>query len=222
MNNNIICIFPQDPTTEFLLEIPISLSSYFGNRFKLLHIEPNEKSHAEAIEFIKKEPNDSIFIFLGHGNTMAFQGSNSESFNCELFIDNEKLNIFTQKSLFALACKSNELLDNWGWDIGQYFGFPNIVSSETELKVELAESTKYFSKTTIKEIELSNRILVHSVIYCLKGLKYSNNFLHLHKRFKHYINQCIIDCLMKNKGESNRELCDNLFRLKENISLRHF
>ena len=72
MYDKILCIFPVDPTTDFLNLIPISIKEYFGDRFELYRIDASDDSYQIALYKMQNIPNDSLIIYLGHGNHTGF------------------------------------------------------------------------------------------------------------------------------------------------------
>lgn len=218
----IYCIYPQDSTTDFLEKIPEELSSFFEDRFQLIRIEPNDKAHERAFQLIKESDEGSIFIFIGHGNSGTLKGAEIEGLYCnDDFISNEKMSVFNGKSLFLLACRSVELLDvaryTTDLNIKESISFPNIISSDVELKEERKKKKDLYPGISNEQIDTANSILVSSVIYALKGLGTSADFKHIYVRLIQHLNQCMVDLVWFNPTPVNRELADMIYHMKSEI-----
>lgn len=66
----ILCLYPMDETTLFLNPIFDFLSNM--DSFKGIRFESNEKDVELAIDAIKTCDEDTIIIFLGHGEVIAY------------------------------------------------------------------------------------------------------------------------------------------------------
>lgn len=217
------CIYPVDETTDFLNKIPEELLTFFGSDFDLIRVYPNDKSHEDAINIIESAPNGSIFIFLGHGNSMTLKGAESGSYCKDVFIDNDKLIIFNNKSLFVLACRSSSLLECGvyisGTNINQSISFPNIISSWEELEHERLVKITLYPNLTKSHIDRFNSIITESTIYCLKGLFENKDFNSIHRRLIHYLNQKMVELVINEPNSANRDLADMIFDLKREIKV---
>ena len=100
----IYIVYPYDSTTKFLLEIPNILQQKHGNVFTVINIEASDSSYAKGLELISKIPDDSLVLFMGHGQSDFLYGADSHEFEKKKFIGKSEIKIFSNKFLFSLSC----------------------------------------------------------------------------------------------------------------------
>lgn len=129
MKNNILLIYPQDETTDFLQRIPNFLFKRNGeDRFIYQRLGFSDVEHLNCIKMIEQLPDDSFVIFLGHGRSDQLLGAlDYERFR---FVNHELRYIFKSKKVFFLSCRSREFLLDQGIE---GVGFGNLLTSTSEL-----------------------------------------------------------------------------------------
>lgn len=211
----IYIVYPYDSTTKFLLEIPNILQQKHGNVFTVINIEASDSSYAKGLELISKIPDDSLVLFMGHGQSDFLYGADSHEFEKKKFIGKSEIKIFSNKFLFSLSCNSNDFLHST-------FSFSNIIGSigfgslPTEM-IEVENNNK-LKQQGINEAIITNykNILVELVAasFCdmierrLTFYELSNYFL---LRLNKKISQVILDDI---KNIDNRILANLLSQMK--------
>ena len=100
-----VCIFPKDETTDFLLPLYDKLCSL---GFKGLHVDTNDNIEL-VIEAIDKA---KVVVFLGHGTSYSLMGTpfNGDKTN---IIHKENISILKDKRIFLLSCRSSEFCETY-------------------------------------------------------------------------------------------------------------
>ena len=125
-------IYPKDETTEFLEPIYLNAVKSLGEE-NISLISFVESSYEENFLFINKLPKDASIIFLGHGRNDRLYGLFDESFTP--FVESNKMWVFNDKNLFALACESTHLLTHCfnKTSISHSIGFGHLPTSIEEV-----------------------------------------------------------------------------------------
>lgn len=133
MKNEIMIIFPQDQTTDFLQTIPDLLFEKHGEgRFHYKRIGFSHPEHTKCRQSVEELPDDSFVLFLGHGRRDALLGAfDYERFD---FIRQEHLHIFRRKKVFFLSCHSKNFLSNQNIE---GVGFDHLLTSTNDLGDEI-------------------------------------------------------------------------------------
>ncbi|WP_165157459.1 hypothetical protein [Parabacteroides sp. ZJ-118] len=122
-----LCIYPTDPTTEFLRPV-------FEKLCKIEDIEPFEGDSVDDDNFgdnlnnaLKKA--DSI-IFFGHGSTHCLYGTN---LNPMIDDKSNNLQLLENKRLLLFACRSEEFIKNYNLHNALGFGFIPTTLDDTRI-----------------------------------------------------------------------------------------
>ncbi len=213
-------IYPIDTSTKFLLQIFDSLLNKFGPELIHIHyIEPSEKSYDEGISFIESVNENSLLVFLGHGQNDLLFGAEAEGFEKRPFIKRNDFRIFKDKYLFSLSCYSNELLKsslgNSGIINSIGFGILPTDMSEVENNKRLKELG--ITKATIQQFK---DVLIELVTNAFSTMIINGlNFSQLSELLLLLLNRKISEVILSNKANpENRILADLLFHMKSEMS----
>lgn len=235
-NKQILIIHPNDKTTSFLNRIKNYLVEKFEDRIHHFNIYPNDDSHKTCLDRIRNHPSDGLIIFLGHGRTDKLYGSKGDLYhNKDLvspdaieedpskyyfndnFINEENIDVFSDKRVFCLACNSNNKISTFASDKGvnTFFGFGNIPTSRAEFE---EDGIKNVSNDMVKFMKSELNLIIK------KGLEYgiSNNynFRQLMDIIHLIINQRIAYYLKEEKHlNERRQLVDYLYLLKKEMRI---
>lgn len=221
MKNDILLIYPQDETTNFLQGIPDFLFERHGkDRFVYQRLGFDVKEHQECISLIEKFSENSLVIFLGHGRSDALLGAyDYERFD---FVTPINLHVFKRKRVFFLSCRSNELLQNQGI-VG--IGFGHLLSSPNELNENgLRQTYSYlYSQYGVPDsvaITQFNDLIVRIVRTSIHDYMVQNfTFKSLHLNLKLRLNKAIVKLIQENDPASVRNVANLLLKAKTEMKL---
>ncbi|MFC0774278.1 hypothetical protein [Terrimonas alba] len=212
-------IYPQDETTQFLVRIPEIIRSRFGpESIQLTKIYPDEKSHSSSIDFIENLPDESIVLFMGHGEDDCLFGAEGPHFPRKKLIDRANIKIFGNKYLFCLSCYSSLFLK-------ATFRFSNIIHSvgfgslPTEMS-EVENDKRMISQgVNIAVIKSYKNTLVEltAAAFC-DMLDYRFPFYEISNYFLLRLNKKISEVILNDKSDKEaRILADLLFKMKSEM-----
>ena len=220
--SRILCIFPNDSTTMFLNEIVGTLEKAFSGILTCIRIEPTIDAHNECLTLISNEPDDSLILFLGHGQSDKLFGASSEGQSDEYkvfkekgFIHGDNISVFANKKVISLSCNSNETIgkDAITQKCTSFIGFGNI---PTDWIIEIDE----YSQIKSKDIDYFNEILciivANSIIY---SIQHGFTFAQFEKLFKIIVNKEIIEKLHHVYAENAWWIDRSLYNLKDEITI---
>jgi hypothetical protein len=189
-----------------------------------------DESHEQCAERIKEHPEEGIIIFLGHGRSDRLFGSCGDRYDTRdfvspeaidedpesyyfngNFIGKENINLFKNKKVFCLACRSNELAE-FAIDGGAktFIGFGDIPTSLAEFQEKGVEANSTMVSTMKTEI---NRIVKVSLAYCIKR---NSSFEDLMEMINYTTNQRIGDILTNYTWFKERHaVADHLYYFKK-------
>ncbi len=213
MNNKIVCVHPEDTTTDFLKPITDSLIKYLGDRVTYIRVRPSEEEHDIAL--YKMEHSD-IIVFLGHGSSQGFHGANTcHEDEFSLFLNHQNLERFRGKSIFALSCNSADFFKTNAAKKGilSYLGFGDIKSEDERFNVSDNVEINNSSQ------RIFENILVRASIYALHFLIKSNSFACVYQRLIHSLNQQMVELVLKKPTQENRIIADMIYLIKKEIKI---
>lgn len=224
MKNDVLLIYPQDETTNFLQGIPDFLFERHGvGRFFYHRIGFSANEHRSCINLIEGFSENALVIFLGHGRSDAllgaYDGIYDERFD---FVTRGNLYVFKSKKVFFLSCRSSELLHNQGID---GIGFGHILSSPNELNEDdIRKQYLYlFSEHGVPDsfaIEQFKERLVSIVCASLHAhISQNLTFQELYFNIKLRLNKAISTLIQENEPSSIRNLVNLLLKAKTEMRL---
>jgi hypothetical protein len=205
-------IYPKDETTEFLEPIYLAAKSSLGEgNVCLISFEKN--TYEENFNLVKDLPKDSNIIFLGHGRDNRLYGLYDESYTP--FVESNKMWVFDEKNLFALACESTHLLTYCfhRTNISHSIGFDRLPTSIEE--VDLIKKIKHL-KISDDDIEEFKNIIVETVsLSIIKFYSEKSCFSGIYKHLRLLLNKKMNDAVLVNK---NRNLAELIFQMLAGMS----
>ncbi|AYA03194.1 hypothetical protein BEN74_10365 [Acinetobacter sp. WCHAc010034] len=104
-------IYPDDPTIYFMNPIIKKLKSYIENgSLVLISCEADLNSYKDSVSKIRKIPENSKVIFIGHSTTSILYGGQSTDFQKRPLLELSQMSIFKNIELFLISCFSEKLL----------------------------------------------------------------------------------------------------------------
>mgnify|MGYP000364058611 CR=1 FL=1 len=195
-------IHPVDKTTSFLSDIYSKVISVIGEE-NVCVFDFNSATCQENFDKIKSLPDDSLIVFLGHGRNDRLYGVEDES--DEAFVEVNKMWVFDDKSLFALACHSSQLLQgsHHKTRIKHSIGFGDLPTSSEEI-----ENIRKLRNAgvTDDDIEEFKEVIVDSIslalISCFEGnINYEHLYYHLKLLLYKKTNFLVLECNKRNLAD---------------------
>lgn len=130
--SKLICIYPEDSTTDFLLPIYDQLETmpnFAGYRF-----DTNDSSKTKNLfDTLYQLEDDAFVFFLGHGASNKLYGSVDDDGDKQALFDKTNIECIKKKNVVGIACRSKEFAHNC---ILNHIGFGDITSDYSEVLAE--------------------------------------------------------------------------------------
>lgn len=213
--SKLICIFPEDKTTDFLLPIYDqleTLSDFIGYRFDTNDSSKTKNLHNELLQI---EENDFI-IFLGHGASNKLYGSVDEN--------GEKLTLFDKKNsecikkavFVGVACRSRDFADK---HLPNYIGFGDITSDYSEVfAARNIEDPDYLEWASEEDITNFQSEFVGAIADAVK-LSECSDLCSLYRMMKLGFNKRIALLLVNRHLQHYRQIADMLYDINDELLL---
>lgn len=215
--NKVICIYPFDKSTTFLLPIYKVLSSV--SKFKGLAFDTtNENCKKIIYSEIESSTENDLIIFLGHGCSLGLYGSPKNG-ELELIFDN-KNSLLNNKKLLLLSCRSSEFMESL---ISHSIGFGNIPTDYQEIcEDEIIGCSNFSFSINQTMIEQYKKSLVQSMCKTIQYINWESFCLNnLYNLIKLFINKEIQAVLENYQISERRFIADMLYDLKTNMRLQY-
>ncbi|MBQ8485572.1 MAG: hypothetical protein IJ534_05455 [Bacteroidaceae bacterium] len=213
--SKLICIYPKDKTTDFLLPIYKqleSLSDFVGYRFDTNNSSKTKNLHEELLQIAE----NNFIIFLGHGSSNKLYGSVDEN--------GEKLTLFDKKNsecikkafFVGVACRSTDFADK---HLSNYVGFGDITSDYSEVLAERNIGDPHYLEWASEEdiINFQNEF-VGAIVDALK-LSGCSDLCSLYRMVKLSFNKRIASLLINRPLQNSRQIADMLYDINNVISI---
>jgi len=218
-SETVFCIMPEDKSLTFLNPVFDHLKIHYPTR-KIL---PTKESYNQMINEIQELSADAIIFFLGHGASHCLYGACDEQFERIPFIDKTNIDVLTNKSVFALSCRSSEFLCNNKSKLNSFIGFGNLPTDWDEVFAERDfGDTNYLSGLAEGTIDYFRDSLAQIILESIKlniGKLTSFRTWYLYLRL--LINKEISNLLLKRNIPNYRALSNLWFETKQEIRLYH-
>lgn len=209
----IICIYPFDTTTDFLIPIYQYLESIDG--FIGLRINENGDNVGDCYKILKSCSSNAIIVFLGHGCSRCLYYGDKKP-----LIDKDGFNYFFDKRIFLLSCRSSEFIELKNTDqVNSYIGFGDLLTDWAEVISEREFDVNAYKEINENIISSFRDIIVQSILDSfIVVINLHQDFQYLYLQIKLRFNKNI-SRLLKEKSDinSNRVLAKLLFEAKNEI-----
>lgn len=206
--NKTVCIFPEDFTTEFLRP----LCDYICATFDAVEVGYDISGDDDPLEIIYNELKDAKTIFfLGHGKSTCLYASITD--NVELINENN-ISLLAGKSLFLLACDSNQFIEKYNLTNAIGFGF-------LPTSLDDARSNRNFHHIpkeilTSDDVSIYKKSLVNIFTNSLSK-ETMKDFSLLKERIFFNTSMEIVDCLTNRKCPNYKIVADELFYVNNDM-----
>lgn len=212
-------IYPHDPTTTFLLSIVDFLDKkHSRDNFNLIEVHPSNESYAKCIDAVHQISDNSIILFMGHGQPELLYGAENDTFEKKPLVKKGDMKIFRGKHLFSLSCNSNELLRTTFTQSGfiNSMGFGSLPTEMIEVENNKKLKDQGITETVIKRYK---DILVELVSLSFSELiTKKHTFSELSNYFTLRLNKKISEVILEDKtSKENRLLSNLLFQMRSEM-----
>lgn len=204
--NNVLCIFPKDPTIEFLEP----LFDEICERYSAMPLIGDPQDDDDYLDkLVELSSRCDTIIFLGHGSSKVLYGVN---FN-EL-IHSENVDVFRGKNLILFSCNSVDFIKKNSLTRAMGFGF--VPTSDYDVEEGKLHSLSLKNLSTPDIIYIQNAI-VKIWLDTIHEAEISD-VNHFYSVFSYYTTVEIVKCLTKKESTNFRLIADILYYLKTDMN----
>ena len=157
--SKIVCIYPQDTTTDFLRP----LCDHICTTFDAVEVGYDTSGDDDALEVIYNEIKDAQTVFfLGHGMSTCLYASIID--NVELF-HKDNISLLEGKHLFLLACNSDQFITKF--KLSDAIGFGFLPTSEDDFSIDATTTSS--SLMSYQLLSSITRPLEFLILYVMLG-----------------------------------------------------
>ncbi len=213
----LVCIFPEDVSTDFLLPIYRqleNLSEFVGYRFNTLDSQKKNNLY----ETLNQLEDNSLLIFLGHGASNRLYGSVDEKGTKQELFNKHNTDHIRNLDFFCIACRSNEFAHN---HFQNYIGFGDITSDFSEIEAErnLGDS-HYMNWATEEDLTVFQQEFTGAIVDAIR-LTNCKSLSSIYKMLKLCFNKRIATLLVNKNISNYRHIADMLFDVTNDIECNH-
>ena len=210
----LVCIFPEDKSTDFLLPIYTQLeklSGFIGYRFNTLDLQ-KRNSLFDALNQVEE---DSLLVFLGHGASNKLYGSVDENGDKQVLFDKNNTKQLSNIDFLCIACRSKEFGCN---HFQNCIGFGDITSDFSEILAERdIGDSNYMNWANEDDIINFQNVFVEAVTKAIL-LTSCNDLFSIYKMMRLCFNKQIADLLKKKSLTNYRNIADMLFEVLNDLT----
>lgn len=209
----VICIYPQDKSTDFLSPIYEQLEqlpNFVGYRFNTI-TSTQTKELYNSTNFNE----ESLLVFLGHGAGNRLYGSVDEKNMKQELFNKDNIGHIRNLDFFCIACRSNEFArDNFH----NHIGFGDITSDFSEIEAErnLGDS-HYMVWATEEDIVVFQQEFTGAIVDTIR-VSHCDNLSSMYKMMKLCINKRIASLLVNKNVSNYRHIADMLFDVLQDMT----
>ena len=217
MMRRLVCIFPEDESTDFLLPIYKqleNLSGFIGYRFNTL----DSQKRNNLYETLNQLEDNSLLVFIGHGASNRLYGSVDDNRNKQVLFDKDNTEELRNKDFICIACRSNEFARN---HFQNYIGFGDITSDFSEIEAErnLGDS-HYMDWATEEDLVVFRQEFSGAIVDAIR-LTHCGDLSSMYKMLKLCFNKRIATLLVNKNISNYRHIADLMFDILDNIECCH-
>lgn len=210
-NKTIVCLYPIDPTTDFLMPIYEILSQFDG--FNGYRISTSEQDINDIKFEIEKSSSYNMIIFLGHGASHCIYGSMKE----KISTSNDLIRYNNADCIF-LSCRSSEFLKAHN---GNHIGFGDMPTDYNEVEAERQlNDIEYLEGLDERDIEYYRNQIVDFFIKAIR-MSQLKSLEEFYKAIKLFANKEISVLLLNKQRNHYRHLADLIYCWKDEMEYRH-
>lgn len=213
--SKLICIYPEDSTTDFLLPIYDQLETmpdFAGYRF-----DTNDSSKTKNLfDALYQLENDAFVFFLGHGASNKLYGSVDDDGDKQALFDKTNIECIKKKNVVGIACRSKEFAHNC---ILNHIGFGDITSDYSEVLAERNIGDPNFMEWASEEDIINFRNEFVGAIADAIKLSQCGTLRSLYGMIKLCFNKRIASILVNRLLPNYRYIADMLYEINDEMIL---
>lgn len=216
--SKLICIYPEDNTTDFLLPIYAQLETmpdFAGYRF-----DTNDSSKTKNLfDALYQLEDDAFVFFLGHGASNKLYGSVGDDGDKQTLFDKTNIECIKKKNVVGIACRSKEFAHNC---IPNHIGFGDITSDYSEVLAERnIEDPDYMEWASEEDIFNFQNEFVGAIADAIK-LSGCGTLLSIYGMIKLCFNKRIASLLVNKQLSNYRHIVDMLYEINDEMTLNRY
>ncbi len=209
--SDVICIYPQDITTDFLSPLCDFICSTFGATEIGFDTSRDDDPHEAIYAGIR---NAQTIFFLGHGRSDCLYASVMDN---DKLIEKSNVSLLERKQLFLLACDSDQFIKNYELSNATGFGF--LPTSKDDVDRRRKHHKVDISGTTQQDVDCFKAAMVNSLIKSLSKETMDDPSLFA-ERLRFNASVEIIDCLINTKSPNYRIVADELYYFYKDLLIK--
>ena len=211
--SKLMCIYPEDATTDFLLPIYEQLElqpDFAGYRF-----DTNDSLKTKNLqdEMLQIGENDFVF-FLGHGASNKLYGSVDENGEKLTLFDKKNSECIKNANFVGVACRSKDFADK---HLPNYIGFGDITSDYSEVLAERNIGDPNYMEWASEEDMTSFRNECVGAIADAVKLSECKSLQSIYRMMKLCFNKRIASLLVNRQLHNYRYIADMLFEINDEL-----
>lgn len=210
----VVCIFPEDESTDSLLPVYEqlkSISGFVGYRFNTLDSQKRNTLYEE----LNQLEGNALMVFLGHGASNKLYGSVEGNGDKQVLFDKDNTKQLKNLDFMCIACRSSEFAHN---HFQNYIGFGDITSDFSEVIAERNIGDPNFMDWASENDIINFRNLFVEAVTKAILLTSCNDLCSIYKMMRLCFNKQIAE-LLKNKSLTNyRNIADMLFEVLNDLT----
>lgn len=212
--SKLMCIYPIDETTDFLLPIYEQLEllpDFVGYRF-----DTNDSSKTKNLYDVLLQITENDFvIFLGHGASDKLYGSVGENGEKLTLFDKRYSESINKANFVGVACRSKDFAVKC---LPNYIGFGDITSDYAEVMAERnIGDPNYLEWVSEEDIINFQNEFVGAIAEAVK-LSECNDLYSLYRMMKLSFNKRIASLLVNRHLQKYRHIADMLYDINDEIA----
>lgn len=199
--SKVVCIYPQDETTDFLRP----LCDHICATFNAEEVGYSTSGETDPKEIIFDRIKDAkIVFFLGHGTSSSLYAKLNEV----LLFTNDNISLLKDKQLFLLACNSDQFIKNNKLSDSIGFGFlPTSLYDARHVRKLHSMRIEHLKES---DIQIYNSALVNALINTLSITTMADSYIFA-ERLKLSTCEEIVKILMQRESPNYRLVADALY-----------
>lgn len=215
--SKLICIYPVDVTTDFLLPIYEQLGvlpDFVGYRF-----DTNDSSKTKNLfDALYQLDNDAFIFFIGHGASNKLYGSVDKDGEKNILFNKVNTEFVKKTNFIGIACRSKEFADK---HFQNHIGFGDITSDYSEVMAERNLGySDYLEWASEGDIINFRNEFVCAIVEAVR-LSECKSLQSTYKMMKLCLNKRIALLLVNRYIPNYRQIADMLYDINDELILKH-
>ena len=211
--SKLVCIFPEDKTTDFLLPVYEQLQLIPG--FEGYRFDTNDPIMKKNLfDKLQQLYSDTFVFFIGHGASNKLYGSVDNNGEKTVLFDKANIELVKKTYFVGVACRSEEFADN---HFPNHIGFGDITSDYSEVIAErnLGDSD-FMIWASEEDIVVFQKAFTKAIVNAIR-LSQCKKLMSLYNMLKLCLNKQIAELLIQKSVSNYRNIADMLFEVLSDL-----